>query len=72
MLINVEAGADKKVLESIRKIPEIKASNMVYGIYDIVATIQSESLEKLREMVTKKIRQLDEVRSTVTMIVIED
>jgi DNA-binding Lrp family transcriptional regulator len=71
-LVNVEAGADKEVLEEIRKIPEIKASHMVYGIYDIVAIVESETLEKLREMVTKKIRQLVKVRSTVTMIVMGD
>jgi DNA-binding Lrp family transcriptional regulator len=72
VLVNVEAGADKEVLEEIRKIPEIKASHMVYGIYDIVAIVESETLEKLREMVTKKIRQLVKVRSTVTMIVMGD
>jgi len=33
--------------------------------------VESGTLEKLREMVTKKIRQLDKVRSTMTMIVME-
>jgi len=71
VLLNVEAGAEKEVLENIRKIPEVKASYMVYGVYDIVAMVESGTLEKLREMVTKKIRQLDKVRSTMTMIVME-
>jgi DNA-binding Lrp family transcriptional regulator len=71
ILVNVEAGADKEVLESIRKIPEVKQAYMVYGVYDIVAILEADTLEKLRECVTKKIRQLDKVRSTMTMIVIE-
>lgn len=71
ILVNVEAGADKEVLENIRKIPEVKQAYMVYGVYDIVAILEADTLEKLRECVTKKIRQLDKVRSTMTMIVIE-
>jgi DNA-binding Lrp family transcriptional regulator len=45
---------------------------MVYGVYDIIVMLESDTLEKLREMVTKKIRQLDKVRSTMTMIVMEN
>jgi len=71
VLANVETGTEKEVLEGIRKVPEVKAAYMVYGLYDIVVTLESESLEKLRETVTKEIRRLDNVRSTVTMIVIE-
>ena len=72
VFINVETSADKEVLENIKKIPEVKASYLVYGVYDIVAMVESDTFEKLREMVTKKIRQLDKVRSTTTMIVMEN
>jgi DNA-binding Lrp family transcriptional regulator len=72
VFVNVETNADKEVLENIKKIPEIKASYLVFGVYDIVAMVESDTFEKLREMVTKKIRQLDKVRSTTTMIVMEN
>ncbi|MGA2573217.1 MAG: Lrp/AsnC ligand binding domain-containing protein [Candidatus Methanomethylicaceae archaeon] len=72
VLLNVETGAEKEVLENIEKIPEVKASYVVYGVYDIIVMLESDTLEKLREMVTKKIRQLDKVRSTMTMIVMGD
>jgi DNA-binding Lrp family transcriptional regulator len=72
VLVNIEAGADKEVLENMKKIPEVKASYGVYGVYDIIVMVESDTLEKLREMVTKKIRQLDKVKSTMTMIVAED
>ncbi|MBM5804754.1 MAG: Lrp/AsnC family transcriptional regulator [Candidatus Verstraetearchaeota archaeon] len=71
VLVNVEAGTDKEVLENIKKTPEVKQAYMVYGVYDIIVMLESDTLEKLREMVTKKIRQLDKVRSTMTMIVME-
>jgi len=72
VLLNVETGEEKEVLEDIRKIPEVKASHMVYGVYDIVAMLESDTIENLREMVVKKIRQLDNVRSTMTMMVMEN
>jgi DNA-binding Lrp family transcriptional regulator len=68
VLLNVETGAEKEVLEKIKKIPEVKASYVVYGVYDIIVMLESDTLEKLREMVTKKIRPLDKVRSTMTML----
>jgi DNA-binding Lrp family transcriptional regulator len=72
VLVNVEAGTDREVLGNIQKIPEVKTAYMVYGVYDIIVMLESDTLERLREMVTKKIRQLDKVRSTMTMIVMEN
>jgi len=72
ILVNVEAGTDKEVVENIKKIPEVRTAYMVYGVYDIIVMLESDTLERLREMVTKKIRQLDKVRSTMTMIVMEN
>jgi DNA-binding Lrp family transcriptional regulator len=72
VLVNVEAGTDKEVLENIRKIPEVKTAYMVYGVYDLVVMLESGTLDELREIVTKKIRYLDKVRSTMTMIVMEN
>jgi DNA-binding Lrp family transcriptional regulator len=45
---------------------------MVYGVYDIVCKIQGDDLEKVKEIITWKIRRLDKVRSTLTMIVVEE
>jgi DNA-binding Lrp family transcriptional regulator len=45
---------------------------MVYGVYDIVATVKADTMDKLREIVTWNLRSLNKVRSTLTMIVIEE
>ncbi len=55
----------------LRKIGAVKESYVVYGVYDIVAKVEGESMDKLKEIVTWKIRRLDKVRSTLTMIVVE-
>ncbi|GBC73935.1 MULTISPECIES: Lrp/AsnC ligand binding domain-containing protein [Candidatus Nitrosocaldus] len=71
VLINCDLGAEEEIIKEIRKIPEAREVAGVYGVYDIVAKIESDSMDKLREIITWKIRRIDKVRSTLTMIVIE-
>jgi DNA-binding Lrp family transcriptional regulator len=71
VLINAEIGSEDEVVTELRKIASVKESYVVYGVYDIVAKVEGESMDKLKEIVTWKIRRLDRVRSTLTMIVVE-
>ncbi len=71
VLINAEIGSEDEVGKELRKIGNVKESYIVYGVYDIVAKVEAESMDKLKEIVTWKIRRLDKVRSTLTMIVVE-
>ena len=71
VLINTELGAESEVLEQLRKIDAVEESYIVYGVYDIVAKVSADTMEKLKEIVTWKVRRLDKVRSTLTMILIE-
>jgi DNA-binding Lrp family transcriptional regulator len=70
VLINAQIGAEDEVLESIRKMAEVKEAHVVYGVYDIITRIEAETMDGLKETVTSKIRTLDKVRSTLTMIVV--
>lgn len=71
VLINAEIGSEDEVVGELRKLANVKESYVVYGVYDIVAKVEAESMDKLKEIVTWKIRRLDRVRSTLTMIVVE-
>ncbi len=72
VLINTEIGSESEVLDAVKKIKNVKESHAVYGVYDIVVKIEAESMDKLKETVTWNIRRLNKVRSTLTMIVMED
>ena len=72
VLINTEIGSENEVLKTLKKVNGVKEAYSVYGVYDIVAKIQAETMDKLKEMVTWHIRRLDKVRSTLTMIVTEE
>jgi DNA-binding Lrp family transcriptional regulator len=71
VLINAEIGSEDEVVTELRKIGNVRESYVVYGVYDIVAKVEADSMDKLKEIVTWKIRRLDKVRSTLTMIVVE-
>ena len=71
ILINTELGCEPEVLDNLKKIEEIEEALMVYGVYDIVAKIQADTLDKLKEIITFKIRRLDKIKSTLTTIITE-
>jgi DNA-binding Lrp family transcriptional regulator len=71
VLINVVAGSEEKVFKEVRRIPDVKECHRIYGMYDMIAKVEANSPDALKESVTWKIRRLDGVRSTVTTIVIE-
>ena len=70
VLINAEIGAENDVLKDLKSIPEIKEAHMVYGVYDIIARVTTDTMQELKDTISWKIRRLDKVRSTLTMIVV--
>ena len=72
VLINVESGAEEEVLEQIRRSEGVEEAYYSYGVYDIIAKIKAETMEKLREAVSQKMRTVSKVRSTLTLIMTEE
>jgi len=71
VLINAEIGSEEEVLKELRKVEGVEEAYIVYGVYDIIAKIKAESMDKLKDIVTWSVRRLNKVRSTLTMIVVE-
>jgi DNA-binding Lrp family transcriptional regulator len=72
VLINTEIGSEADVLRDLKKVEGVDEAHAVYGVYDIIARVKADTMDKLKETVTWKIRRLDKVRSTLTMIVVEE
>lgn len=71
VLINTEIGYENEILKELKKIKTVKEAYVIYGVYDIIARVEAESMDKLKETISWNIRRLDKVKSTLTMIVIE-
>jgi len=54
--------------EELEHIDYVKEVQGVFGAYDIFAKLESDNIEKLRDTITWKIRKLNRVRSTLTLM----
>ena len=72
ILINYEIGTENKILNRLKNLPSVVEVNEVNGIYDIIVKITSNNLDDIREIITKHIRTIKTIRSTMTLIVAEN
>ena len=77
ILLNSDLGTDKSVIAKIKNILSDEKDAQyeiqgVYGVYDIILKLISNNPENLRAIITNKIRNLKNIQSTLTMIVIEE
>ena len=72
VLINVESGSEDDVLKELKSIEGVEEPYFSYGVYDLITKIKAETMDKLKEMVTRRIRTLSKVRSTLTLIMMEE
>ena len=71
VLINCEIGSEEKVITELKTIDGVKEVHGTFGAYDVLAKVESEQVEALRETITWKIRKIDKIRSTLTLMGIE-
>ena len=71
VLLNVETGKEDEVLKQLKTSNAVEESYVSYGVYDLILKVKADTIEKLKEVVTGKIRAINQVRSTLTLIVIE-
>lgn len=77
VLLNSDLGSDETIIAKVKEILRTEENVQfevqgVYGVYDIVLKITSDNTDKLRSVITNKIRKIDKVQSTLTMMVIEE
>jgi DNA-binding Lrp family transcriptional regulator len=70
VLIETAVGKAKKVVASLEQIEDIKSVDTVTGPYDIIATIEAETLNNIGDVVTGKIHAVDGISRTVTCLVV--
>jgi DNA-binding Lrp family transcriptional regulator len=72
VLFNVESGSEDSVLKQIKSLSNVEESYISYGVYDLVIRIKANTMDELKNMVTHKIRTIKQVRSTLTLIQMEE
>ena len=67
VLMNCDLGSEKEVIAELTKIDGIKESHGTLGLYDIVVQIESDTEEKIQEIITGTIRKMPKIHSTMTL-----
>ena len=70
VFINTEPVSMPEVLKKIRAIEGVKETEMLYGVFDIVAKVTTETMDQLKQIITYKIRMLPNVLTTNTLLAI--
>ena len=71
VLVNCDLGAEDDVIAGLKHIEQVKEVHGTFGAYDIIAKVEAESADQLREAITCKIRKMNKIRSTLTLTVVE-
>ena len=69
VLITLNPGTEKDILEKISYFKEVAEVGMMYGEYDAILKVQTEDLELLNQFLTNKLRVLPDIFQTATLIV---
>lgn len=71
ILINCEIGEESSVMSQLKGMQNVSEVHIVYGVYDLIAKIEAEDTDSLKKIVTENLRVLEKVRSTMTMICVD-
>ena len=69
LLINSEFLFTEEVMNKLKEIPEIVDIYIVQGLYDLIAKVKLNTEEELKELVSERIRKVDKITGTVTVII---
>ena len=69
VLLNTELGKEENIIRDLKNFEEVKEVFRVYGVYDIIAKVESDTMDKVKEIIIWKLRKLTGVKSTLTMMV---
>ena len=71
VFINTEPASMPDVLNEVRAIEGVEGAEMVYGVYDIVAKVKVETMDKLKHIIAYRIRRNDKILATQTLLVVQ-
>jgi DNA-binding Lrp family transcriptional regulator len=72
VLLNCELGCEAVVIDEIRTLSHVSEVNRVYGSsYDMIIKVSAETTDRLNQIISSKIRRIEKVKATQTMMVID-
>ena len=71
VLINCNIGSEEFIMSQLKEVDLVKEVHGTFGAYDILVVVEADTVELLRDTIIWKIRKIEKIRSTLTMMVIK-
>jgi len=71
VLVNCELGSEESIIQQLKSLDGVAEVHGTFGAYDILAKVEADNVEIIRETITWKIRKIEKIRSTLTLMGIE-
>jgi DNA-binding Lrp family transcriptional regulator len=69
VLLNTEIGAENRVQKALKELEGVEEVHGLWGVYDIIVNVQADTMEELKNIISKKIDKIEEINTKLTMIV---
>lgn len=69
VMISCDYGQEKRVIDEMKSLIPVKQIEETVGVYDIIAKLESKTLDRVIETINTQIQKMDNVRSTLTLFV---
>jgi DNA-binding Lrp family transcriptional regulator len=71
VLLNADLGYEGLLADEMKKLPGVNEAYTIYGVYDIMLKVEADSMEGLKDFISVKIRRMNGVKSTLTMLIMD-
>lgn len=71
VLLNCDIGTEESTIQRLKSVDLVKEVHGTFGTYDVLAKLESQSSEELNNVISTKIRHLEHIRSTITLLTVE-
>jgi DNA-binding Lrp family transcriptional regulator len=72
ILLTTEGGTEDNVLSQVKNIAGVEHAYVSYGVYDIIIKVKAETMQELKDVVTYRIRKIESVQSTLTLLMVDE
>ena len=72
VIIHCETGMEDWVIRNLKKIEGVREVSGVLSLYDIVVKVEVKDQSMLDKIITKQIRKVGHIHTTMTLMVIEE
>jgi len=69
ILLNIDIGRVKDVMDSLAKIEECRSVSVVSGVYDILVRVDVDTMEDLHDLTTERVHSIPGITKTITQVI---